>query len=89
MLIQLRVFKLELNSTEANECKFNSTQFNQIQLECKTSMLTTRFAMKQIQHFSTVLNCFEFNSTAVTNLQFNLFDFEAFSMNSTYRLHCG
>ena len=42
-----------------------------------------RFATKQIQPFSTVFNCFKFNSTTVTNIQFNLFNFKAFSTNST------
>ena len=46
-------------------------------------MLLTRFVTKQIQPFSTAFNCFQFNSIAVTNIQFNLFNFKAFSINST------
>jgi len=46
-------------------------------------MLLTRYVINQIQPFSTVLNCFKFNSTKVTNVQFNLFNFKAFSINST------
>jgi len=46
-------------------------------------MLLTRFVINQIQPFSTVFNCFKFNSTKVTNIQFNLFTFKAFSINST------
>jgi len=51
-------------------------------------LLTTRFAKRQIQPFSTVSNHFEFNSTAVTDIQFNLFNFKAFSKKSTIFNHC-
>jgi len=46
-------------------------------------MPLTHFVMNQIQAFSTVLNHFKFNSTKFTNIQFSLFNFEAFSTNST------
>jgi len=46
-------------------------------------MLLTRFATSQIQLFSSIFNLFKFNSTSVTNIQFNLFNFKAFSTNST------
>jgi len=35
---------IQLNSTEANQSKFNSIKFNQIQTKCKTCMLLTQFA---------------------------------------------
>ena len=47
----------------------------------------TRFASRQIQPFSNVFNCFKFNSTTVTNVQFTLFNFKAFSKNSTIFNH--
>jgi len=46
-------------------------------------MLLTRFTTSQIQLFSSIFNLFKFNSASVTNIQFNLFNFKAFSINST------
>jgi len=51
-------------------------------------MLLTRFVMSNIQPFSTVLNQFKFNSNTVTQIQLNLFNFKAFSINSTIVNHC-
>jgi len=49
----------------------------------QNASVLTQFVTMQIQHFSTVFNCFKFNSIAVTNIQIKLFNFKAFSINST------
>ena len=64
-----------MNSIQPDSIEFNSNT--------KCACFWQTLQQNKFTLFQLFSNCFKFNSTAVTNMQFNLFNFKEFSINST------